>query len=105
MEFGEVIILIFAQGLWFGNRMEKILIKLYQCLDFEISIYDDPTDQYRPLRTEGDFNTHILMAMVGSACGFITQYTTDDQIETCQHIIILNEGGAKEKHVQHKANQ
>ena len=31
------------------------------------------------------------MSMVGSKCGFITRYTTDDEIETCRHITISNE--------------
>ena len=53
MELREVIILIFGQGLWFGNRMEA------------------------------DFNTHIPMLMVGSTCEFLTWYPTDDEIDTC----------------------
>ena len=31
IESGEGIIIIFGQGLWFGNRMEKTLINLNQC--------------------------------------------------------------------------
>ena len=31
MKSGEVIILIFGQGLWFGNRMKKTLITPNQC--------------------------------------------------------------------------
>ena len=44
MELGEAIILIFGQGLWFGNRMEKTLINLNKCRAFGIPIFDDPTD-------------------------------------------------------------
>ena len=78
MESGEVIILIFGQGLWFFNRMEKILIDPNQCRDFGIPICDDPTDQHRPLGVEADFNTHIPMLIVGSTCAFITWYPTDE---------------------------
>ena len=49
MESGEVIILIFGQGLWFGNRMEKTLIKTNQFRDFYITICDDSTNQHSPL--------------------------------------------------------
>ena len=35
---GEVVILEFGQGLWFGNRMEKSLINPNQCRKFGIQI-------------------------------------------------------------------
>ena len=88
MELGEVIILIFFQGLWFGNRMEKILMNPNKCQDSGIPICDNPTDKRRPLGIEADFNTHITMSMVGCTCGFITWYPTDDEIETCQSITV-----------------
>ena len=91
MESGEVIIIVFEQGLWFGNRMEKTSIKPNQCQYFGIPIRDDTTNQNRPLGIEIDYNTHIPTSMVGSTCGFITQYTTYDEIETRQHINISNE--------------
>ena len=91
MESGEVIILIFDQMLWFGNRMDKTLVNHNQCQDFGIPICDDPTYQYRPLGIEANFNTPIPMSMVVSTCGFITRYRTDDRIETCRHITISNE--------------
>ena len=82
MESGEVIILIFEEGLWFGNRMEKTLINPNQYRYFGIPICDDPTDQHRLLGIEAYFNTHIPMSMVGSTCVFITQYPRYDYIET-----------------------
>ena len=66
MESGEVTILIFGQGLWFGNRSEKTLIKTNQCQAFGIPICDDPTNHHRPLGIEAYFSTHIPMSMVGS---------------------------------------
>ena len=68
----------------------KFLINKNQCRNFGIPIYDDPTHQYRPLGIEADFNTHIPMSMVGYICGFITQYPTYEDIETCQQITISN---------------
>ena len=91
MESGEVIILIFGQGLWFGNRMDKTLINPNQYQHFGIPICDNHTDQHKPLGIEADFNTHISMPMVRSTCGFINRYPTNDEIEICQHITISNE--------------
>ena len=80
MESGEVVIVIFGEGLWFGNRMDETLINPNRCQSFVIPIYDDPTDKHRPLVIEADFNTHIPMSMVGSTCVFITRYPTDENI-------------------------
>ena len=91
MDSWEVVILIFGQGLWFGNRMEKILINPNQWQAFGIQICDDPTDQHSPLENEAYFNTHIPMLMVGSICVFITRYLIDEEIDTCGHITISNE--------------
>ena len=83
---GEVIILVFGQGLWFGNRMEKSLINPNQCRAFGIPICDDPTDPHRPLGIQAHGNTFIDMDMAGSTCGFITRYPSDHEMETCQHL-------------------
>ena len=71
--------------------MEKNLIGPNQCQAFVIPICYEPTNQHRPLGIEAGFNTHIPMSMVGSTCGFITRYLTDDDIETCQQITISDE--------------
>ena len=70
--------------------MEKTLINPYQFQAFGVPICDDPTNQHIPLVIEADFNTRIPMSVVGSTCGFITWYSTDDEIDTCQHITISN---------------
>ena len=88
MELGEVIILIFGQGLWFGNRMEKTLINPNQCQYFGIKICDESTNHNREMGIEVGFNNHIPMSMVGSTCEFITRYPTDGEIETCWHITV-----------------
>ena len=90
MELGEVIILRFGQGFWFGNRIKKTLINPNKYQYFVIPIYDDPTDQHRLLGIEEYFNTHIPMLVVGFTCGFITWYPTYDGIETCRHINVSN---------------
>ena len=40
----DMIILDFGQGLWFGNRMEKSLIKPNKRQKLGIQICDEPTD-------------------------------------------------------------
>ena len=52
LDSGEVAILEFEQGLWFGNRMEKSLINPNQCQKFGIQICDDPTNTHRKLVIE-----------------------------------------------------
>ena len=46
---GETVILIFGQGLWFGDRLNKSLINPNQCRAYGIPLCDDPTDPYRVL--------------------------------------------------------
>ena len=58
MESGGVVIPIIDQGLWFRNRMKRILINPNQCQYFGIPICDNPTNQHMPLGSEADFNTH-----------------------------------------------
>ena len=43
LDSGQVLILEFGQGLWFGNRMEKSLIDPNQYKKFGIKVCDDPT--------------------------------------------------------------
>ena len=91
LDTGEVVILIFGQGLWFGDRMDKSLINPYQCRSYGIPLCDDPTDMYRTLGIEADDNTYIPMEMAGSTCGFITRYPTDDELATCRQITLSDE--------------
>ena len=67
------------------------LINPNQCRDFGIPIFYYPTNKNSPLGIEADFNTHIPMLMMGSTCGFITWYPTDDNVETRRNIAISNE--------------
>ena len=47
---GKAVILIFGQGLWFGDRMpNKSLINPNQCRAYGVSYCDDPTDPNREL--------------------------------------------------------
>ena len=88
---GELVILLFGQGLWFGNRMDKSLINPYQCRAYGIPLCDDPTDPNRRLGIEAAGDCFIELDMNGSTCGFLTKYPTDDDLENCRHIIMSDE--------------
>ena len=60
---GEVLILEFGQGLWFGNMMEKSLINPNQCQKFGIQICDEPNDPHRKLGIEAPEYLFIPMTM------------------------------------------
>ena len=49
LDSGNMVMLDFGKGFWFGNRMEKSLIKPNQCQNFGIQLYDDPTNPHRKL--------------------------------------------------------
>ena len=90
MDNGEVVILVFGQGLWFGSRMEKSLINPYQCRYYGIQLCNDPTDPHRDLGIQANETTFIPLEMAGSICGLITRYPTNDEMENCRHIELSN---------------
>ena len=91
LDSGEMVILLFGQGLWFGDRMDKSLINPYQCRAYGIPLCDDPTDPSRRLGIEPKEDCFIQLDMQGSTCGFLTNYPTDDDLENCRHIIMSDE--------------
>ena len=59
---GQVYILVFGQGLLFGDRMDRSLIKHNQCRSYGISICDDTTDPHWPLGFQTNtLNTPLFM--------------------------------------------
>ena len=91
LDLGEVVILEFGQGLWFGNRMEKPLINPNQCRKFGIQICDDLTDTHRNLGVESPEDLFISMEMEGSTYGIVTHPPTDYELHECQNIILSDE--------------
>ena len=92
---GEVIILLFGQGLWFGNRMERTLINPNQCRAYGVSICDDPVDPHRPLGImctgENGEDLFIQMFMNGSTCTFLSRYPTDIELDSCRRFLLSDE--------------
>ena len=88
LDSGEVIILEFVQGLWFGNRMEKSLINPNQYRKVGIQICDDPTHPHRKLVIEASEDLFVPITIEGSSCGLVTHPPTDNKLYECQNILL-----------------
>ena len=73
-------LLVFSQGLWFGNQMKMSLINPNQCREFGVMIYDDSKNEYRSLGLE-TYEIFVLLYMKGITCGTMTRTPTDDKLE------------------------
>ena len=65
LDSGEVVIIEFVKGFWFGNKIEKSLIKPNQCQFFWIQICNEPTNPHRKLGIESSEVLFISMTMEG----------------------------------------
>jgi hypothetical protein len=88
---GEVVILIFNQGLWFGNSLTNSLINPNQCRMHGIELCDDPFDIHRKLGfwdpiTEYD----IEMDFSNSFVYLTTRAPTLDEIRLHKQIEMTN---------------
>ena len=88
---GETIILVFGQGLWFGERMDRTLINPNQCRHFGIQICDDPMDPHRELGITMDDEYFIPMSMDGTTCGFVSRCPTVEELESSRTFILSDE--------------
>ena len=88
---GETIILVFGQGLWFGDKMERSLINPNQCRAFGIRICDDPTDPHRKLGIELNDNYFVPMQMDGTTCGFTTRCPSNEELDSCRTFVCSDE--------------
>lgn len=82
LQTGQVILLLFGQGLWFGSRMNKSLINPNQCRAFGIPTCDDPTDPYRKLGFEVERH-RIPFDMRGTTACFDSRRPTPEELDTC----------------------
>ena len=92
-EEGRTFILVFGQGLWFGDRMpHKSLINPNQCRSYGISFCDDPRDPHRQLGIYDPVtDTNIPMRMNGSFASMDTRCPTEEELETCTKIYLSDE--------------
>jgi len=81
---GETIILDFGQGLWFGDRLNHLLINPNQRRSYGILTCDDPTDRHRDIRMELDDRYFLPFKMRGTTCYFQSRSPDDDELESCR---------------------
>ena len=91
LETREMFVLLFGQGLWFGNRMDKSLINSHQCRSYGIQLCDDPTDTNQRLGIHPVEDCFIELQIYRSTCGFLTKYPTNDNLASYRHITMLDE--------------
>ena len=83
MPEGETVVLIFGQGLWFGDRMDRSLINPNQCRSFGVGVCDDPTDPYRELGFFHD-DEFFPLEMHGSTAAMMTRCPTRNELDECR---------------------
>ena len=81
----------FWQDLWFGNRIEKLLINPNQCGKFGIQICNYPTNPHRKLVIEASEDLLIPMTLEGLNCGLVTNPPTDNELHERQKYILSDE--------------
>jgi hypothetical protein len=89
-ETGDVIILEFPQGLWFGEKMDHSLINPNQCRAFGISLCDDPYDKHRPLEIHDPYtNIRVPLTFSHSIVSVLTRAPTENEIINCTRKISM----------------
>ena len=86
-EEGETVILIFGQGLWFGDRMDKSLINPNQSRAYGIGVCDDPTDPYRQIGFFHD-DDFFPLHMQGTTATINTRSPTRKELDECRKLFM-----------------
>ena len=80
LDNGEVIVLIFGQGLWFGDKLEHSLINPNQCRAYGIGVCDDPTDPHREMGFHHQ-DQFVPIEMDGTIAGFTSRSPTRRELD------------------------
>ena len=86
----QLCILVFGQGLWFGDRMDRSLINPNQCRSYGILLCNDPKD---PQRTLG-FQTNTLNIPLFAEVKIATMSThcpSLEELDSCQYIYLSDQ--------------
>ena len=87
---GQLYILLFGQGLWFGDRIDRLLINPNKCRSYGISLFDDTTDPHSPLGFQiNTLNTPLLME--GTISTISTRCSYLEDLESCQYIYLSDQ--------------
>ena len=91
-ETGKTTILIFHQGLWFGDKLPHSLINPNQCRMHGIVLCDDPFDPHRALGFEDLFTeTFVPMVFENNIIYFKSRAPSLDELRTLDHIDMTSE--------------
>ena len=76
---------LFGQGLWFGDRMKRCLIKPNQCRAFGMKICDDTTN---PNREMGFYTKDVCtqLGKYGSVATLTTRTQILEDLDTCTYV-------------------
>ena len=80
LDTGETVVLIFGQGLWFGEKMDKSLINPNQCRAYGVGVCDDPTDPHRHLGFYHE-DQYLPLYMSGKTSGFESCCPTSQELD------------------------
>ena len=100
---GETIILVFHQGLWFGNKLPNSLINPNQCRVHGIEISDNPFDKAKPLGIRDETQEiHIPMAFGNSFVSLKTRAPSMDEIKNNRVIEMTSEASWNQPQSENK---
>ena len=102
-DHGKTFILVFGQGLWFGDRITISLVNPNQCRAFGISLCDDPTDTHRALGFHTD-KVLIELFMKGTIATMMTHFPSQEELDTCPFIYLSDENSWDPKKVTFQTN-
>ena len=87
---GQVYILVFGQGLWFGDRMDRSIINPNPCHSCGISLCDNPPDPHRTIGFQTN-TLNIPLFMEGKIAKISTRCPSLEEIESCQYIYLSDQ--------------
>ena len=87
---GKLYILVFGQGLWFGDRMDISLIKPNQCRSYGISLCNYPTDPHMPLGFQTN-TLNIPLFMEGKIATMYKRCPSLEELQPCQYIYLSDQ--------------
>ena len=84
---GQLYILVFGQGIWFGDRMDRSLVNPNQCRFNGISLCGDPTDPHRPLGFQTN-TVNIPLFVEDTISTISTCCPSLEELDSCQCIYL-----------------
>ena len=88
---GQCYILVLNEALWMGDTLPHTLINPNQLRHFGVYVQDDPTSS-RPLSViTADTSFALEMSCSGTIVGFTTRTPTQQELQSCPHIVLSSD--------------